>query len=367
MRALALSALSLGSILLFATACSSGGGGTGTNGAGAGTSTGGGTCPGNLAQAAGDAFCQSAPSTIDCSLVTAADHTQVCGVAVPSPTIALARSSTVMEFAGSGPPDLSCYQPANYPKAGTSQMVTMSGVARIFSHGCQSNQLTIEVHTVVRTGGADDGDVGPVVGTAVMTAADCTATGVQSMDSDCGTRYECTYTYPDVPSETELVILTSGAMWAPLYEYNDYIPTAQVMNGAWSHDVRALASDDYSAIPEVAIGATIPSGQGALAGEVHDCGNVRLTNATVDTNVAREALTYFDSDEESPLPLSSQTATSDLGLYAAFDLKPGPIGVAALGLVGGQITTVGYYKAFIHPNAVTAVTFQGLRPFQIAQ
>jgi hypothetical protein len=131
--------------------------------------------------------------------------------------------------------------------------------------------------------------------------------------------------------------------------------------------VQALASDDYSAIPAVAIGQPINQGSGALAGEVHDCGNVRLTNATVDTNVARTALTYFDSDEQSPLPLTSATSTSDLGLYAAFDLLPGPASVAALGLVNGTITTVGYFPAYIHPNAVTAVTFQGLRPFQVAK
>ena len=365
MRAYNVSALSFGLVFLLATACSSGGGGGDTvGGTGAGMSTGSG-CPGNVAAAAGSGFCAGDPSNIDCTLVTAADKDQVCGVAVPSPTMELARSSNVMEFAGSGPPDLSCYTAMPYPAAGTSMMVTMSGVAKIFSHGCQSSSLTIEVHTVMRTGGANDGEVGPIVGTAVTTAADCTATGVMST-ADCGTRYECKYSYPNVPTETELAILTNGAQWAPLYEYNNYIPNAAVTGGMYTHDVRALASDDYSAIPAVtSLGGPIDPGLGALAGEVHDCGNVRLTNATVDTNVSRRAFTYFDSNEQSPLPLSSQTATSVLGLYAAFDLKPGPASVAALGLVSGKITTVGYFKAFIHANSVTAVTFQGLRPFQV--
>ncbi len=372
-------------LLLLVAACGSSNGGAVT-GAGAGTSTSAGTgkatgagagtsaatgsssggmCPGNLAQAPGSAFCQGDPATIDCAQVAQGIDNQVCGVPLAAPTAALKRSSTVMEFAGSGPPDLSCFQPANYPKAGTSTKVTMSGVARIFSHGCESNSLNIEVHTVKRTGGADDGSLGPLVGKAVLTASDCTASGVATSNMDCGTRYECKYSYSGVPSETELAILTNGSMWAPLYEYNDYIPNADVTGGTWTHDVRALASDDYSVIPQAAIGSGINPGLGALAGEVHDCGNVRLSGATVGTNVANEALTYFDNDEASPLPDTSATSTSILGLYAAFDLAPGPASVAALGLVGGKVTTVGYFPAYIYANSVTAVTFQGVRPFQI--
>jgi hypothetical protein len=372
----ALPILSAGLFALFAVACSSGGGGTGTGtgnstGSGTGSSGVGGssgtgtTCPGDLAEAPGSAFCQGDPSTIECAQVPGGDHTQVCGVALPDPSKALARSANVMEFAGSGPPDLSCFTPAKYPTAGTSATVTMSGVARIFSHGCQSNELTIQVYPVKHTGGADDAMPGTQVGATVTTVMDCTADGVQSMVADCGTRYECKYTYPGVPTETDLVILTSGDLWAPLYEYNNYIPSSEVTNGTWSHDVRALASDDYSAIPQAAIGASIMPGNGAIAGEVHDCGNVRLSGATVDTNVYREGLTYFDSDEASPLPDTSASATSDLGLYAAFDLAPGPASVAALGLVDGKITTVGYYPARIFANAVTAVTFQGVRPWQV--
>jgi hypothetical protein len=364
-----------GSLLfcLFVAACSSSNEGSGTSmGAGAGhttstasgTTSSGTTCPGDLAEAPNSAFCQGDPATIDCGTVAQGIRNQVCGVAVQAPTTALTRSSTVMEFAGSGPPQLDCFQPADYPKAGTPMTVTMSGVARIFSHGPESNSLNIEVHTVKRTGGADDGEVGPIVGKAVLTASDCSTDGVSVMGA-CGTVFECKYTYPGVPTETDLAILTNGQFWAPLYEYNDYIPNAQVKNGVWSHDVRALANDDYSAIPQAAIGSGIMTGLGAIAGEVHDCGNVRLSGATVGTNVANDGLTYFDNDEASPLPDATATSTSILGLYASFNLNPGPASVAALGLVGGKVTTVGYFPAFIYANSVTAVTFQGVWPFQI--
>jgi hypothetical protein len=366
MRYVLLPALAAGLFLFVLPACSSSnggsGGGTTTSGSG-GTSA---TCPGDLAEAPDSQFCADSASPIDCALVNGAYHNQVCGVPVIAPTTALTRSANVMEYAGSGPPQLGCFAPAGYPSTGgTPQMVTMSGVARIFSSGCESNDLSIEVYTVKRTGGSDDADLGTLIGTAVMTPDDCTTSSVVSMTTMCGTRYECNYTYPNVPTETEIAIRTMGANWAPLIEYNDYIPNAQVTSGTWSHDVRALANDDYSAIPQAAIGSGIMTGFGAIAGEVHDCGNVRLSGATVGTNVANESLTYFDNDEASPLPDTSATSTSILGLYASFDIAPGPASVAALGLVDGKVTTVGYFPAYVYANSVTAVTFQGVWPFQI--
>jgi hypothetical protein len=315
--------------------------------------------------APGSAFCGSDVSAIDCSLVSAADHTQVCGVPLPSPTTALARSSSVKEFAGSGPPDLSCFQMANWPKAGTSMPVTISGAARIFANGCTSTNLTIEVYTVKRTGDAHDGELDQLVGKSVTTPADCTTTSTMDMTSSCMLRYNCNYTYPMVPSETELAIKTYGTVWAPLYDYNIYISNADVKGGTWAHDVRALAADDYTVIAQTALGAPITPGHGAVAGEVHDCGDVRLIGATVDVDVGRKLLTYFTTDEANPLPDTSATSTSTLGLYAAMDIAPGPVGVGALGLVGGSITTVGYYKVRAYADSVTSITFHGLTPVQV--
>jgi hypothetical protein len=374
MRKLLLTALAAGTIASF-FACSSNngtGGTTGTGGTGNTTgSTGGGTatsCPGDLAEAPGASFCEGSPAAINCAIVTPGDRTQVCGVALPTPPTTLSRSSMVAEYAGSGPPDLSCYQPAGYPTLGTSQMVTVSGVAKIFAHGCASTGLTVEIWTVKRTGGADDGTLETMVGSSITTPMDCTSstTGVQVTNTNCTPVYECKYSYPNVPSETELVIKTYGTGWAPLYDYNNYIPTAAVTNGAWSHDVYALASDDYGAIAASAIGQPISPGNGAIAGEVHDCGNVRLIGATVDVNVHREEqVFYFTTDVDNPLPDSSESATTALSLYAALDIVPGPVAVGAIGLVNGQVTTVGFYKVRVFADSVTTLTFQGLRPYQI--
>jgi hypothetical protein len=357
-----------GGLFVFMTACGSSTGGTGGNGAtgtgGHGNSTGTGptTCPDNLAAAPGSDFCQAQKTTPNCDYVGPSYHTQVCGVPVLDPPVALTRSSDVKEYAGSGPPDLSCLDVANVPKLGTSQAVTVEGVVKIFSHGCESKDVKIEIYEVV------DADIGPTpVGTPVTTPSDCTVSGVSSTNADCGTRYECKYSYAGVPTEKELLVLTKGAQWAPLYAYNLFIPNTEVVGGKWTHDVRALATDDYSVIPQAAIGGPITPGNGAIAGEVHDCGDVRLTGATVDVDVFKKVVTYFSSNEESPLPDLGAASTSVLGLYAALDVAPGLASVAALGLVDGKVTTLGYARVKVFPDSVTSLTFRGVRPYQVAQ
>lgn len=356
-----------GGLLLVAAACGGGGGEGGTGGTG-NSATGGSagtsmlSCPDNLALAPGSDYCMDQKVETDCTFVGPNYHNRVCGVPVLDPTSELARSSDVDEYAGSGPPDLGCLDPANYPKLGTSQTVTVEGVVKIFSHGCESKDVKIEIYEVV------DADIGTTpVGTPVTTPSDCTASGVMSDNAECGTRYECKFSYAGVPTEKELLVLTKGAFWASLYAYNLFVPNAEVQNGKWTHDVRALATDDYTVIPQAAIGGPITLGNGAIAGEVHDCGDVRLEGATVDVSVSRKLVTYFTSNEEKPLPDIAAVSTSVLGLYAALDVPPGKASVAALGMVNGKVTTIGYHHVKVFPDAVTSITFRGARAFQIAQ
>ena len=221
--------------------------------------------------------------------------------------------------------------------------------------------------SVTRTGGADDGSLGTLLGSAVTTPSDCTAESLATDEEDCGTRYECNYSYPGVPSETELVIKTHGDVWAPLYEYNIFIRNEAAQGGMWTHNVRALAQDDYGVISQVALGAPITAKHGAIAGEVHDCGDVRLVNAVVDVNVSKAVTTYFTNDEDHPLPELQARGTSTLGLYSAMDISAGPVSVGAVGLVDGTVTTVGFFRARVFEDSVTSVTFRGLPPFLLPQ
>ena len=347
----------------FAALLASGCGGDTTTTGGTSTTGGGAMCPDNLVKAPNSEFCATGAKAVDCTLATPSDKNQVCGVALAQPNADLKRSATVKEFAGAGAPKVDCFAPAGYPvKADPTKSTTtqMSGTVKIFSNGCESKLVKIEVFEV-----GEDGALGAAAGTALTTAADCTANGVATDNTDCGTRYECSYIYGGVPTEKELVIRTSGVNWADFYDYNIIIPNAAVVNGQWKHDLRALAAEDYNAIAQAAIGGPITAGNGAIAGEVHDCGDVRLQNAIVGIDQPKKILSYFTSNEAHPLPDLAATDTSTLGIYAALDVAPGPVTVAAVGAIGGKVTTLGHYRARVFPNAVTIVTFHGVQPFQV--
>jgi hypothetical protein len=370
----------------FAISCggSNGGGGAGGDTGTADCSTYGevGESPACSSQCAvaNEEFCAGVSTTPDCDDLRPGADIDVCGVGMRGDDleeagnlVELERSPNVDEFAGTGAPDLGCYSTAGFPSApGASETVTLTGVAKIFSHGCESKNLEVTVFEVIRDGSADEGMPGNMIGSTVMTAGDCTLEGEPEENEDCtdakfdGSRWECRYTYAGVPSETELLIVTEGTGWAPLYEYNVYAPNAEVVDGVFEKDIRALAQDDYQLIPQTAIGKNIESGNGAVGGEVHDCGDVRLINAIVDIDKPR-VLTYFTDDELAPLPDVSAQSTSTLGLYAALDVPTGPVNVAAAGIVDGKLVGVGFFRARVFANAVTSVTFRGLRPFQLAQ
>lgn len=349
--------------LLLAAACSSSAGNP------AGTTGNGADCASTLTKAANSEFCEGDLADTNCKLTTAAYVDQVCGVPLKDPVGDLERSTGLKEYSGSGPVQTSCYSKAGYPKpAGQPKKTTFKGLAKIFSNGCASHDLKIEIYTVKRTGGTDDGMPDQLVGTPVTTASDCKAGGDATDDPDkCGTRYECRFEYADVPTETELLIKTYGDTWKALYEYDVYAPNDAVTGDTFEKNVRALASDDYTVIAQAAIGGPITGGHGAMAGEIHDCGDVRVSNAVVDIDISKAQTVYFTNDQDHPLPdpQGHPKGTSTLGLYAALDVKPGPVTVAAAGKVDGKLVTLGFFHAQIFADSVTSVTFRGMRPFQL--
>ncbi len=333
-------------------------------------------CPALCGITNGD-YCGDNGSTPTCETLSPSEQIDVCGVPLKAPPsegdgyVELERSQNVKEYSGSGPPDISCYAPAGYPSSpGTSETVTMTGFADLFSHGCVSHDLDITVYRVKR-GGADDGMKGDMVGSTVTTASetDCKEPGAAKTeeDDDCdgGNRHACAYQYPGVPTETELMVVTKGSAWTAINEYNLYIPNAEVVGGEYEKDVRALASDDYNVIAQTVMGKNITPGHGALAGEVHDCGDVRLINAVVDVDVPKFVTTYFTDNEDNPLPDTAAKASSTLALYSAVDMAPGPVVVGAAGVIDGTLVGIGFFRARIFADEVTSVTFRGLRPFQL--
>ncbi len=313
-----------------------------------------------------------------------------------SKNMLLTRTTNTKEFSdpSGAPPNLDCFEPSGYPAGppagGTSKTAKLTGVLKVFANGgCTPEDMikttthsgvSIEVYTVKRTGNPDDdGALDQLVGVA-LEANDTMQVQTEPVQNKCveDTRYNLIYEYPDVPMYTELVVKTSGDGWAPLYAYNVYIsesdPDYDAATNSYTHDVRALAGDDFTTIPTAAIGKTITAGNGAVGGEVHDCDNIRIQNATVDISIPRAGLVYFDDNEDNPLPNASRLGTGNTALYSGLDIKlTGSAGsyarVAASGLVpdgsGTKLVNVGYFDARIFPDSVTSVSLRGLRPFQV--
>ena len=123
-------------------------------------------------------------------------------------------------------------------------------------------------------------------------------------------------------------------------------------------------------IASAAGGFTIKADRGVIAGEVHDCGDVRLGGATVNTDYRPEGdMFYFGDNESDPLPDKTRTqaglGTSKLGLFGALNYPTGtPIRISAAGKVGSTKVLLGTIVVQVFPGAVTALSFRGRRPWQ---
>ncbi|MCS6797065.1 MAG: hypothetical protein NZ898_00810 [Myxococcota bacterium] len=281
------------------------------------------------------------------------------------------------ESADGAAPDLRCFMPGMYRPLGTPRMVTLYGVVDVFGNGGDADGIRVEVY---REG--PDGQLGELVGSAVASTASACKETEDEIDDDMvvGTRDLGFYQISDVPSETPLIIKTSGdaAFWRELYTYNVQFleeqlettrPPCPELSGAGpfvEYRARTLSRSDYTSIPLTAgLPGGVPAGQGAVAGEVHDCGDVRLEYAQVATSPAPLTLVYFNDNPSNPLPQMGRVeGTSLLGLYAALGVPPGPVDVAAVGRVGGELVSLGWYRAQVFGGAVTVVTFRGLRSQQ---
>jgi hypothetical protein len=268
--------------------------------------------------------------------------------------------------------DLSCLD--NPPLQGTPQNVTLTGYLKVFVGGdSDSAGVKVEVYQEDLSGG-QVGKLGALVGTAVTTDTN-SPSRVNDWLSGCPTN-GCTerqFTYANVPTETPLIIHTSDAnnagKWYDFYDYNVYFSNSQVSNGTVSYDTTAVGTTDPSTVTAT-LGTSVSSSKGLLAGEVHDCGDVRLSGATVNTDYRAETpMFYFGDDETNPLPDLSRTApglgTSQLGLFGALNYAPGvPVHISAVGLLNGVRTLIGAYTVQIYPGAVTALSIRGRRPYQ---
>jgi hypothetical protein len=336
-----------------------------------GTSSGG-TCEGAPVLGKAD-YCKSctispsaspnscrAPRTVD-----------ACCTFVQPPSQELARGTGLVRSSSTDPTlQLGCLDDPG--SLGTSKTITLKGYVRLFSSGSDSAGVKIEIFKE-----GENGALGAAVGTPVSTTKESPALDPKptylKKCPDGGCTYRA-FTYVGVPTETPLIIKTSdaagGEQWAAFYDYNVFFANSAVGAGDVIEDYQpaAVAATDINTVASAAGGFTVKQDKGLLAGEVHDCGDVRVSGATVDTDVAHEGdMFYFGENEADPLPDKSRGAlgTSKLGLFGTLNLATGqPIRVSALGKQNGQTVLLGTHIVQTFPGAVTALSFRGRRPWQ---
>lgn len=343
----------------------------------------------------GDEYCSNVPRP-NC----VAPAVATCGVCVTppeDPTNDRLRRTSCSSLSGTReycdnaqpptPVNLSCFDPAMRPQAQDPRMVTVYGVVDVFGNGGDSDHILVEIYRVNA-----DGSPGQRIGSAVSDVSlpyheeedELNSSGMVVQHRRLGA-----FQIPNVPTETPLIVRTIGdpntpgtqELWGhAIYDYtmpirNSMIAPAPATTGISGDAVRirprVISNSDWNTLPNTATLVTgIPPGHGAIAGEVHDCDDVRLANAMVYAEPAPNfsGSVYFSDNDSHPLPDTSRAThgTQLLGLYAMLDLNPGPVRVAALGYDDhGQLVHVGSYSARIFPDAVTVVTLRGLRPWQL--
>jgi hypothetical protein len=295
-------------------------------------------------------------------------------------------------------PDLSCLaQPGAICSAGTPefcpQLVTLTGYVWLFASGQDSANVTVEVLAETRTT-APDASVSTSAGsfsTAPIGVPFTTTPGDKPIDPTPTTwRATCPngcsyrqYTITGVPTETPLVLHTSdgnGArMWGDLFEYGIYLRNADVQNGTVSYNATAVTTSDAAALAAMANQSADPH-QGVLVGEVHDCNNLRLAGASVETDQPHTGPLLYTSGDEANPALTLASDTSRLGSFVALNLPPSvPIRVTAVGqcpsgdasgpalpgCTAGGFTMLGTYVVQVFPSAVTLLSLRGRRPWQL--
>jgi hypothetical protein len=327
---------------------------------------------------------------------------------------------------GSTTPNLACLTTPKSDGTGPAK-VTLTGFVHVFSSGPDSSNVSVAVYDAAALqGGADISTVTPIAqtvaqldpatqracdasaanGCSIPLAGGCTlpvcndGLGGHSDDrkycqnENGGTcsdrlRWEARYSLANVPTNKQLVIRTAGpngqadATWAALVAWNVYLSTGDracadesstdcldvtsATTPKYQLNVNALSKSDYVNIPTTAgLAGGITAGQGAIAGEVHDCDNLRVGNVAVATSPSADRFTYFNGNPIMTLPDSSRfsSGTDRLGLFAALNLKPGKVSIGAGGLLtsGGMLVDFGKFDAFVYPDTVSVVNLNGGKP-----
>jgi hypothetical protein len=343
---------------------------------------------------------ETCPSSCDRDPGCTLDRVESCCACVATPgedvVAERCRSTDCDEYSGSGAVDVGCFAEDTWGGGLPEGTVRLAGVVDVYATGgSSSDNIHVEVYRM-----NEDASLGARVGQFLTSTADApcdeardeqlasflieTGEEAENCPGICqeqipDTQGDCRdlgfYTIDDVPTHVPLVIVTYGdALWRHLYAYNimffDDDAVEMEIDGLSSptiyYKVKVLSNGDFSAIPITAgMPGGIPESHGAVAGEVHDCNDVRIRNVQVGISPDPETLIYFNGNESKPYPDGSRRiGTNSLGLFAGLDIDPedNPVHVSAIGNVDGELVSFGWATVRVYPGSVTIVTLRGTRP-----
>jgi hypothetical protein len=209
-------------------------------------------------------------------------------------------------------------------------------------------------------------------------------------------RWEASYSINNVRTDRDLVMRVSGPggtanpTWVPALRWKVlFATTARDCSGngdsdcvdrsvpshlVYHLDVDAAARADWVRLAQLSgLAGGVPSGDGALYGEVHDCEGVRLSGVAVAVKPAAARVSYFTPDPAALTPdvTRAVTGTDPLGRFSAWGVRPGRVTVDAAGIalmpvqvdggtvLRGQVTSFGRDDVFVYNGTLSIVTING--------
>jgi len=310
-------------------------------------------------------------------------------VKIPSNNAGRTSCNDMSDYCGEGEPDISCLRPDGYPQPRPPQQVSVHGIVDVYATGPASTGVKVEFYEE-----AENGQLGSLLGMAVSEdtceihqaelpvpheVGDelrlCPGICVEKNADTEDCRKLAYFEIPDtIPTNTPLIVKTSGdtGIWKDMVTYNVWFFDNDVEQGKVFYKARILSVDDWRLIPGSAGDPSgIAPGKSAVAGEIHDCSDVRIYFATTGTNPRPTVLTYFNGEEDKLYPDRGRTefGTNLDGLYAAIEVEANTlVYVTALASIPREgIVNLGWRVVQTFPDTLTSVSIKGTRPDQVPQ
>jgi hypothetical protein len=299
--------------------------------------------------------------------------------------------------------DLSCFTTPQTAPA-TPATVTVEGYVDTFGLEKSTNGVTVEIRKLD----------GTLLGSTTATANHhCTRTKTGGSVKECTNDDPCRptnrvcdtvqrrcvptlagYTIPDVPTNTAVVIKTSGTGFRNTHIFGRHFGTRKCQNPkifaeataacrsgedaagmsadcfirdvsgtqtlVFRYDANIISDVTWNLIPLTAgYSRGIAPGNAAFAGQIHDCNNNRLRHAAVAVSPAAKGklLTYFNGDCDNPTANVVELYTQRDSIYAVLDGQPGKVKMTAEAMSGGSIVTLATYEIELFANSVSLLTF----------